>query len=258
MDVAVQIFIALTTQRHRVKGLTALFFSSGMLHGAMCRIGLCHRPFGSDQSLPFRLGHVYGRYLQKRPLMGFRPSTHIARSKDILCIRLRTHIGCCATPLVVQPLHLSGAGSGKIDWKQMLGKLPPISIGKTAALVPSRPIGNSFLKMGSRERASGRPRCSFRNGRPLLFDLPLYDIAHSVGLTGGDHQIAARTCGGGLRDDLLQRSNRVHDRTAGGVGHELGKRFDRAVAIEAGRQAQHERHLWRQPATAACRICTCP
>lgn len=98
MDVAVQIFIALTTQRHGVKGLTALFFSSGMLHGAMCRIGLCHRPFGSDQSLPFRLGHVYGRYLQKRPLMGFRPSTHIARSKDILCIRLRTHIGCCATP----------------------------------------------------------------------------------------------------------------------------------------------------------------
>lgn len=51
-----------------------------------------------DQLLPFRLGHVYGRYLQKRPLMGFRPSTHIVRSKAILCIRLRTHIACCATP----------------------------------------------------------------------------------------------------------------------------------------------------------------
>ena len=82
-----------------------------------------------------------------------------------------------------------------------------------------------------------------QDGYALPFDLPLHDIPFSVWLTRGDHQIAAPTCGGGLRDDLPQRSNRVDDRTTGGIGHELGQRFDRAFAVGAGGQAQNERHL---------------
>jgi hypothetical protein len=48
----------------------------------------------------------------------------------------------------------------------------------------------SFVEMGKWNEHRGRPRCSFQNVYPLLFDLPLNDIAYSVRLTGGDHQIA--------------------------------------------------------------------
>jgi hypothetical protein len=64
-------------------------------------------------------------------------ATSIARLKAVRRTRLRPILAAGAHHLAVLFLHLSGTVSGQSNREQILGKLPPIGMGKTAALVPS-------------------------------------------------------------------------------------------------------------------------